>query len=219
MAIGRLTDLQERVLTLLAGMEPQWTLTGGGALAGFHLKHRTTMDLDLFWHGRSELGPEKDEVTRRLTAAGLMVEVIQSSPGFRRLRVRQGDDMVVVDLVAEPVATVEHPRLLPCADRQILVDTPHEILTNKVCTILSRAEIRDLQDLQALLAAGGDLDRALRDAPRKDGGYSALTLVWLLRSLDVPRLSALANLPPETAASLARFRDELVERVARMTGP
>lgn len=32
-----LTPLQRRALVLVAGMDPAWTLTGGGALAGFHL--------------------------------------------------------------------------------------------------------------------------------------------------------------------------------------
>lgn len=40
MALGRLTDLQERVLMTLAPMKPEWTLSGGGALVGFHTCHR-----------------------------------------------------------------------------------------------------------------------------------------------------------------------------------
>jgi hypothetical protein len=48
--VGRLSPLQERILVVLAGLEPPWTLTGGGALVGFHTKHRETRDLDLFFH-------------------------------------------------------------------------------------------------------------------------------------------------------------------------
>jgi hypothetical protein len=40
----------------LAGITPPWTLTGGGALAGVHLGHRETRDLDLFRRNRGELG-------------------------------------------------------------------------------------------------------------------------------------------------------------------
>ncbi|NOT29556.1 MAG: hypothetical protein HOP15_03800 [Planctomycetes bacterium] len=50
-----MTDLQRRLLRLLAEMKPRWTLTGGGALSGVHLGHRATRDLDLFWHDLSEL--------------------------------------------------------------------------------------------------------------------------------------------------------------------
>ena len=63
---GRLTQMQEKVLVLLAEIEPRWTLTGGGALAAIHLGHRATRDLDLFWHGRAELGSLAAEVIRIL---------------------------------------------------------------------------------------------------------------------------------------------------------
>jgi hypothetical protein len=53
---SRLTPFQHRILGLLAGIIPRWTLTGGGALAGVHLGHRETRDLDLFWRSRAELG-------------------------------------------------------------------------------------------------------------------------------------------------------------------
>jgi hypothetical protein len=53
---GRLSPLQRRILKALAGLSPPWTLTGGGALVGFHLGHRETRDLDLFWRSRAELG-------------------------------------------------------------------------------------------------------------------------------------------------------------------
>jgi hypothetical protein len=39
-----------------AGLQPPWTLTGGGALAGFHTKHRETRDLDLFVLTRADHG-------------------------------------------------------------------------------------------------------------------------------------------------------------------
>jgi hypothetical protein len=37
---------------VLSGMQPAWTLTGGGALVGFYTKHRETRDLDLFKRSR-----------------------------------------------------------------------------------------------------------------------------------------------------------------------
>lgn len=44
----RLSPLQREILVAFARREPQFFLTGGAALAGFHLGHRTTQDLDLF---------------------------------------------------------------------------------------------------------------------------------------------------------------------------
>lgn len=196
---SQLTRLQVLVLDRLAGLG--WTLTGGGALAGYHLGHRTTRDLDLFWHGIQAFDREPDEVARRLRAAGLEVTALQTTPGFRRLRVSDGQEVLPVDLVAEPVANIEPPvEVAP----GIRVDTPHEILTNKLGALLSRWAVRDLVDVRALLGAGLDLDRAVADAHRKDGGFSAVTLAWVLSS--TPEV--------ELDAGLREFRAWLIERLS-----
>jgi Nucleotidyl transferase AbiEii toxin, Type IV TA system len=216
---GGLTRLQARTLELLAGQEPPWTLTGGGALVGFHLRHRRTRDLDFFWHGLERLGDCGAEVVRRLRAAGLAVESLQRSEGFQRLRVADGSEVVILDLVAEPVAAVEPFVEVAHGAVRIRVDTPHEILVNKLCALLGRAELRDLVDVRALLAAGCDLGRAVRDAPRKDGGFSPLTLAWILRGLPISAMAEEEGVAPPEAEDLTRFRDDLVARLTAAARP
>jgi hypothetical protein len=53
MSGDKLTSLQWRVLEILAGLEPSWTLTDGGALVGVHFGHRVTRDLVALHHGLS----------------------------------------------------------------------------------------------------------------------------------------------------------------------
>ena len=207
--MNSLTPLQIRALILLAGIDPPWTLTGGAALAGFHLGHRTTQDLDLFWHGARSLDHSADEVSRRLVSAGLSVHVERSAPAFRRLRVSDENEVLLVDLVADPVAVIEAPELRDVGEVQILVDTAHELLVNKLTTLLSRSELRDLVDVRALIAAGGDLERAILDAPRKDGGFSGPTVAWVLKQLPIAKLGA--------SEDLGAFRDQLVARF--LAGP
>ncbi len=43
-----LDSFQRRVLEEFFERQSRFFLTGGGALAGFHLEHRRTKDLDLF---------------------------------------------------------------------------------------------------------------------------------------------------------------------------
>lgn len=211
MSGGRLSALQWRILELLSGLEPVWTLTGGGALAGIHLRHRTTRDLDLFWRQLDQLGSLPGEVRARLTAAGLDVVPIQTSSTFVRFRVNDPQEVCVVDLVADPGAPLEAPlRITAGQAASIAVDTPHEILVNKLCALLSRSEIRDLQDVRELVEHGGDLERGLADAPRKDGGFSPLTLAWVLRSLPAEKLAAAAGLPQDQGAELEKFKQRLV---------
>jgi hypothetical protein len=122
-------------------------------------------------------------------------------------------------LVADPVAQIEEPRRVQFGDREVLVDTPHEILVNKLCALLGRAEVRDLQDVRALLAAGGDFEDAVAAAPRKDGGFSPMTLAWVLNRLDLATGARLAGLPQGEAEELDRFRVELADRLRDLSDP
>lgn len=211
--MGQLSDLQSRVLIVLAGIEPPWTLSGGAALVGFHLGHRTTRDLDLFWHGRDSIADVRREVMARLRAAGFEIVEVRTTDTFTTLQVIRDGQAVVVDLVAEPVPTIEPARFASIGAVRILVDTPHEVLVNKLCALLHRSELRDLVDIHALVANGGDLDRALIDAPTKDGGFSPLTLGWVLDAWPVAQIARDAGLASQ-AEELERFRDELLARVA-----
>jgi hypothetical protein len=218
-ALRRLSELQVRVLEALADLQPPWTLSGGGALAGFHTGHRGTRDLDLFFQGRRALEGSADQVRARLENAGLRVTALQTAPAFARFDVQDGSTSVVVDLVADPVPLAEAPRLHRVGEVEILVDTPHQLLVNKLCALLSRSELRDLLDVQVLLAEGGLLERALADAPGQDAGFSPLTLAWTLRALPVDRLASALGWPQETTASLTQFRDGLVRTLVERSAP
>jgi len=218
-ARGRLDPLQERVLRVLAVACRGWRLTGGAALAGFHLAHRTTRDLDLLWGGLERLERIPEEVRAALAADQLSVATVQTAPSFHRFRVTDGLLVTVLDLVAEPVAAIEPPDSHRHGDTEVLVDTPHEILVNKLCALLGRAELRDLQDVGALLERGGNLERAVADAPRKDGGFSALTLAWVVENLDVQGIGDAVGLTVQEVGELDRIRRELVDRLLRLTRP
>jgi hypothetical protein len=215
----RLSSLQRRILRVLAPLDPPWTLTGGGALAGFHLGHRETRDLDLFWRGRSDLGSLTREVEGVLRADGLEVHAERTSPSYAQLRVADGREVTVVDLVAEPVGSIEPAQAAQVEGARIAIDTPHEILVNKLAALLSRAELRDLVDVKALLDAGGDLERALLDAPRKDAGFSRLTLAWVLKQLSPETLARALGLSSSEAGELARFQRVLLDTLVGSSAP
>jgi hypothetical protein len=219
MSRAELTPLQTRVLESLSGIEPRFVLTGGAALVAVHLKHRTTRDLDLFWRDRALLGTLVTAVRARIESLGLEVTDLEASPSFHRLRAFDGTEACVIDLVADPAPTLEEPEPATIGRVTILIDTPREILANKLCTLLSRSELRDLQDVKALLEAGGDWNRALRDAPEKDGGFSPLTLAWVLRALDERALAAAAGWSALETRGLSEFKAELVDRLVSASEP
>lgn len=220
MSGDKLSALQWRILNILAELRPPFTLTGGAALAGIHLRHRQTRDLDLFWRECPELGDLAVRVGEMLRAADLEVSTVQEATTFHKLRVTDTHETCLVDLVAEPFAALEQPAEIRL-DRGgvLLVDTQHEILANKLCTLLSRSELRDLVDVKALLEAGEDLERGLADAARKDGGFSPLTLAWVLRSLRVAPLAQALGWSGVQIAELEAFHGELIERVTSSGAP
>jgi len=210
---GKLTPLQTRVLEAIAPTEPRFVLSGGAALAGFYLQHRLTRDIDLFWRNRERLEELPYAIENTLSNAGFAVDTLQTSPAFVQLRVADRSDAVVVDLIAEPADNLDPPGRERIGNSEILVDSPRAILAEKLCALLERSEIRDLIDIEALVSSGQDLEAALADAPKRDSGFSALTLGWVLRGLDVRALARSAALDTEAAANLDRFRLALIQRV------
>jgi len=216
---GKLSPLQWRILRILAPLQPRWVLTGGGALAGVYLKHRPTRDLDLFWRGRDQLDPLPREVDARLRAAGLTVETLQSGVTFHRFRVSDNADACALDLVAEHAPSIEAPITVQMDHVEILVDSRQEVLVNKLCALLGRCELRDLQDVKALIDAGSSLDRALAEAPRKDGGFSPLTLAWVLEQFQVRVVAQALGWGVEETDELVHFHAWLIERLTAAGAP
>lgn len=181
------TSIQRHVLRVLSGLEPRWTLTGGGAL-----------------------GRLPGKAAAALLAEGMEVRFVQRAPAFCRLLVQRAGEELLVDLVAEPVANVFPTEHRQVDGAEVLLDRRAEILVNKLGALYSRWEIRDLVDVKALVEAGEDLDAAIRLVSRKDGGFSPPDLAWVLRSLNVARVAAAERYD---GAALVQFRDALVERL------
>ena len=208
MKTNRLSALQRDILAAFFRKEKRFFLTGGGALSGFHLGHRETDDLDLFTTTDSlEDGVAVlADVARTL---GASLEAIQTSPEFRRFLLKRGDEAVRVDLVRDyaPQVIVDKP------ERDgIRLDPPEEILANKLCTLLSRLEIRDLVDVLALEETGLRVEDALPAAARKDAGLTPAQLAWVLSQIEIGDDAALPG-----KASVAGLRDYLKDLIDRLT--
>lgn len=213
LAKGALSNLQNDFLREFFGRENRFYLSGGAALVGFYLGHRETHDLDLF-----TLDDEIENgfiIVRDVARAlGASVEAIQTAPDFRRLLVRRGDESIVVDLVREYVFQLETEK------REIggiRIDSPEEILANKLCALLSRSEIRDLVDVRELERAGFNLEDALAVARKKDTGLTAAQLAWVLSQI---KLGDDLSPPGDVSIlELKNYLDDLVARLKRLAFP
>ncbi|MCP9494840.1 MAG: nucleotidyl transferase AbiEii/AbiGii toxin family protein [Pyrinomonadaceae bacterium MAG19_C2-C3] len=208
MTRSALNNLQTEFLGEFFRRESRFYLTGGAALVGFYLGHRETNDLDLFTL-ENEIENGLAIVRDAARTLGASVEAIQTAPDFRRLLVTRGDETVVVDLVREYVFQLEREK------REIggiRIDSPEEILANKLCALLSRSEVRDLVDVRELEKAGFNLEDALSVAQQKDTGLTPAQLAWVLNQIKFGD-----DLTPPGEVSVAQLRNYLGDLIARLT--
>jgi predicted nucleotidyltransferase component of viral defense system len=211
---SRLSELQRLVLDAFFAREASFYLTGGAALAGYHLGHRDTTDLDLFTLDERAFERARHVLRDVATALTAKLEIVQDAPGFVRGVITRNDEALVVDLVREHSFQIhaDKPRV-----GGIAVDPVDEILANKLTAIVGRAEERDLVDVFALERAGLRVEDALAAALRKDGGCTPATLAWLLSEITIPEG---ATLPGNVAAEdLRAWLSELIIRLRRAALP
>ncbi|SRR5581483_3533109 len=100
---------------------------------------------------------------------------------------------------------------------RIIIDSPGEILANKLRALLSRAEVRDLVDVARLEEAGHDPIAAVALAQQKDGGMSPGQLAWVLSEFSLPSDENLHY--GMTGTELRDYRESLIRRLTAEAFP
>jgi hypothetical protein len=208
-----LSPLQAEVLAAFFERERGFYLTGGAALAGFHLGHRTD-DLQLFTPESDAFERGRFVLAEVAAALGAQLAVRQDAPGFKRFFLSRAGEGLVVDLVQDGSHQL-HPEKLE-RDR-IRLDPANEILANKLTALVGRAEERDLVDVYFLERAGHSVEAALPAALAKDGGCTPATLAWLLSEITI---ADGVQLPAGvTAAELRAYVEALIPRLRKAALP
>jgi Nucleotidyl transferase AbiEii toxin, Type IV TA system len=210
---NRLDRIQREVLEAFFAREKRFFLTGGAALVGFYLGHRTTHDLDLFTT-EDLMEDGLTALTASAREVGATLEPLRTAPDFRRFLLRRGEEALVVDLVRDSAPQIFQDKPMIGGIR---VDPPQEILANKLCTLLSRAEIRDLVDVRALEQKGFPIEDAFPLAMRKDGGLTPGQLAWVLSEV---RIGEDASPPGDVSVrELREYLEDLRRRLAKLAFP
>jgi hypothetical protein len=210
----RLTRIQRELLDAFFEKETGFFLTGGAALAGFHLRHRRTDDLDLFTCEEEAFERGRYAFQAAVNEIGAVFEVRQSAPGFHRFFVERGNETVVVDLVWERVRQLDSRKTMI---GKVRVDVPAEIFANKLNTLVSRSEMRDLVDVMMLERSGCNLDDAVEAAMQKDAGFTPATLAWMLSQVQIGDAAKIpADIPAE---ELRQYVKKLIIRLRRKAAP
>jgi predicted nucleotidyltransferase component of viral defense system len=180
-----LSALQWEFLSVFFQPVPPFFLTGGTALSAFYLQHRYSQDLDLFTLDGDAFDRVPLYIADTATRLTSSVASLQTAPQFHRYRLSRETESVVIDFVKEVV-----PQISEKKNRfdGIVVDTLDDIVANKICTVISRAEVKDYIDLYFLARAGYPLENYIQFAQRKDAGVSQAMLAYLLSEFKLSKI-------------------------------
>lgn len=126
-------------------IETEFYVTGGTAASRGYLHHRFSDDLDLFVNDDARFALWAQRVIQTLAGcAEWHVEVVQRDARFVRVNVTSGDVLLKVEMVNDVPAHVGELRVHPVLGR---LDSPENILANKVTAVVDRREPKDLADI------------------------------------------------------------------------
>jgi hypothetical protein len=168
----RLYPLQDALLGALRPLETGFYLTGGTAASRAYLQHRFSDDLDFFVNDDRRFGLWADRVLQALAGhPGGDLTVTLREERFVRCVMSVGDVPLKVEMVNDVPAHVGEVRTHPVLGR---VDSPENILANKLTALVDRQEPKDLADVWGFcIRMGLSLGEALRGAQGKAVGLFA----------------------------------------------
>ncbi len=217
LAFDWLTPLQASVLQgfFATAASQQFYLTGGTALAAFHLHHRASVDLDLFT--LDDLALREADILLPQLAASLDCHLgaMRRTEHYREVFFEpETGDPLKIDLVRDFGPQYgEHLRL-----GSVIVDSIENIGANKLTAILGRTEPKDFVDLYFILRAGYSFDDLLAKARTKDLGLHPFYLAGSLRQVrNFRRLPT--TTPPLTLSELQYDMLALADRLLDQEQP
>lgn len=158
------SPVQRSILKRLAEhpvLRDQFFLTGGTALSVFYLHHRRSDDLDLFTTETPNLAELSFWI--QTTWPGSAVTT-RSTTQFVSMLIEQ----VRVDLIVDSLSSKEERKRVDLNGLTFAIDTLSNIGTNKLRTIVSRTEPKDVVDFYVLLRSQSGLQlKLLLDSARK----------------------------------------------------
>ena len=152
-----LSDLQWRIIRLVAQLPEAegFALAGGAALIAREAVDRRTKDVDFFATREDQVRRLQGGLLDAATARGLVVDLLETYPGFSRLVVSDNQQRCEIDLAYDARIRVAEPTEYGA------VLSLDELAAEKVLALFGRAEARDFVDVAALLPRYGAVPRGV----------------------------------------------------------
>lgn len=141
---NKLYLLQDKFLSWWVTLRLPFYLTGGTALGRFYLNHRYSEDLDFFINADTHYLDYVSELKKKITSR-FTVNIQQSlfSDDFTRFFISEDETHLKIELVND----VGYYAGKPTVYRYGQIDTPVNILANKLTALVGRDEPKDIFDI------------------------------------------------------------------------
>lgn len=174
-----LYPFQDRLLDRVNKLETEFYLTGGTAASRGYLQHRFSDDLDLFVNDDPRFSLWADRILQSLSRPGdWRCDVMQRDERFLRLVVSEEDLSLKIELVNDVpshVGSVEEHSTLG------RLDSPENILANKISALIDRHEPKDLADIWGFCCRLKlNIEEAIQNSQSKASGVFPADLARLL---------------------------------------
>ncbi len=176
--------MQNRILKAVNGLKTGFYLTGGTASSRGYLNHRFSDDLDFFVNDDDRFGLWAERIINTLSKSeDWHIDVLQRDSRFIRLSLMYEDILLKIELVNDIPSHVGNIRV-----HEILgmLDSPENILANKVTAAIDRQEPKDFADIWGFCCKMGlSLIAAITDASSKAAGIFSPDMARLLCSVTI----------------------------------
>ena len=210
--INTLYPFQDRALQLISALETGFYLTGGTAASRGYLNHRFSEDLDFFVNYDERFSEWVDRVILALAGQqDWQTDVLTKQEYLARILLRDSDVTLKLEFVNDVPFRVGEVIVHPVLGR---LDTPENILANKVSAALGREEPKDLADIWGFCQQMNlSIHDAIVGAQKKVAGIFPLDFARVLLSADESDWELIRWIKPPEPTDFVRGLHELGEKI------
>lgn len=178
----KLYPFQDHILSVIGLLASPFYLGGGTAVSRGYLNHRYSEDLDLFMNDNSEFNLWAERLVQLMgQQSDTTLTVNLKEPRFIRLSVIRDETPLKIELINDVPAHFGKIREHPVLGR---IDSPENLLANKITAAIDRSEPKDFADIWGLCKVFDyDFNEALKNASSKAAGIFQLDLARVLVSV------------------------------------
>jgi len=203
-----LDPFQEEVLEAFFARENGFFLTGGAALAGYHIHHRATESLE-FCTVEDRVRVGEAALLEVAGEIGAKIQRIEAPESHGKFLLRRGDDSLVVSIARDLCPQVQPEKTII---GEVRVDRPKEITARILCGLRSHFGLAELVDLRALEIVGYTVEDHLEAATHRDPEATPAEMVRALSGFEIGE-----DARPPGDISTADLRSYVAVLILRLT--